>query len=107
MVIVGITGVIGAYVTHSTYTWILSNIYLPIDATIFSMVCFDIVAAFYRTFRVRNIEATLLTVSAVFLMIRNAPISGIMPSTRIIGNWILDVPTLGATRAFVAVIAIG
>lgn len=108
MVVVAVGGVIGAYGTSILYTWVMQNIYLAIDSTIFSMVVFDITAAFYRTFRVRSIDAAILVISAFFVMIYNIPLmGGLFPDSIAIGSWVVNIASVGPTRALTAVTAIG
>lgn len=108
MIIVALTGLIGVYGTHPTYEWIMKNMYLPIDSSIYAMVMFDITSSFYRTFRVRSRDAAILFVCAVFTMLYNAPITGgIAPALLIPGKWLLDVPIVAASRGFKFVTALG
>jgi hypothetical protein len=107
MAVVAISGVIGAYGTHPIYTWIMSYIYIPIDAAVFAMVSFDIIAAFYRTFRLRTLESSVLVVVGIFILMMNTPFLGTIPGATVIGNWVKNVPMLGSARALTTVTAIG
>jgi hypothetical protein len=108
MIITGVTGLIGTYGTHPTYEWIIEHIYLPIDASIYAMVMFDITSAFYRTFRVRTTDSVLLFIAAFFVILKNTPlIGGLIPQLNTFGQWILDVPVLAPSRAFLFITAIG
>jgi hypothetical protein len=108
MIIVAVTGFIGVYGTHPTYEWIMKNMYLPIDSSIYAMVMFDITSSFYRTFRVRSRDAAVLFVCAIFTMLYNAPITGgIAPTLLIPGKWLLDIPITAAARGFKIVTALG
>ena len=108
MVVVAIVGVIGVYGTHPAYLWIMKNIYLPIDSSVYAMVCFDIIAAFYRTFRVRTKDSIILIICAFLVMIKNMPITGgLIPWAMIPGDWIFTIPSTAAARAFTFVTAIG
>lgn len=108
MAITGITGLIGTYGTHPAYEWILSNVYLPIDATIYSMVMFDITSAFYRTFRIKTTDSVILFISAFFIVLKNTPLTGgLVPQLNSFGQWIMDVPVLAPSRGFLFITAIG
>lgn len=108
MVVMGVTGLIGVYGTHPMFTWVMMNVYLPIDASVYAMVMFDIVSAFYRTFRLRSKDAVILFVCAVIIMFKNAPlVGGLFPSFIPIGDWMLEVPSTAGSRAFTIVAAIG
>jgi hypothetical protein len=108
MVIVAGTGLIGPYATHTVFLWLMKNISSPLEASVYAMTCFEMVTAFYRSFRVRSVDAGILLVSAFVMMLRNAPITGsLMPSLLPLGNWLLDVPTNAASRAFLIIASIG
>jgi len=107
-VIVAIVGVMGVYGTHPAYLWIMKNVYLPIDSSVYAMVCFDIVSAFYRVFRARTNDSIILVICAFLIMIRNTPVvGGIIPWAMIPGDWIFNIPSTAASRAFTFVTAIG
>jgi hypothetical protein len=108
MVALAIPGLMGVYGTHPMFEWLMKNVYLPIDASIYAMVLFDIVSAFYRTFRVRNREAFILLLCAVLIMMRNAPITGtVLPQALSLGNWLYSVPASATSRGFLMVAALG
>jgi len=108
MVLVGVTGLIGTYGTSESYQWLLVNLYLAVDATVYSMVAFDIVSAFFRTFRLKSKESAVLLVACVVMIIYNAPVfGGLWPWTSIAGSWGYNVPVLAASRGFQYVTAIG
>ncbi len=66
----------GPFVSNSSYLWLFRNVYLPLDATMFSLLAFFIASAAYRAFRVRNIESALLLISASIVMMGRVPIGG-------------------------------
>ena len=73
--------------------------YAPLQATMFSLLAFFIASAAFRAFRARNVQATLLLVTAVIVMIGRVPIgdylwSG-MPG---LVEWIMTVPNMAAMR---------
>ena len=111
MVIVAVSGLIvttGGFGTHPVFNWVMTNMYRPIDSSVYGMIIFDIAIAFYRTFRARTVDATILLVSAFIVMVRNAPITGgLMPWFIPIGDWVNNIPTGGASRAFIMVASIG
>ncbi len=108
MVFMGGTGLIGLYGTHPAFTWVMMNVYLAIDASIYAMVFFDIVSAFYRTFRIKSKESLLLFVSALIILVKNAPLTGgLFPWLLPIGDWLLKIPSSAGSRAFLIMASIG
>jgi hypothetical protein len=80
----------------------------PLASTMFSLLAFFIASAAFRAFRARNVEATLLLVTAVVMMIGRVSIGeflwkGFPPLT----EWLLDVPNLAAKRAVAIGIGLG
>ena len=108
MVVMAGTGLIGVYGTHPVFEWIMMNAYLPIDASIYAMVFFDIVSSYYRTFRVRSRDSAILFICAFIIMLKNAPLTGgLLPSFIPIGDWMLNIPSTAGSRAFIIVASIG
>ena len=80
----------------------------PLASTMFSLLAFFIASAAFRAFRARNVEATLLLVTAIVMMIGRVSIGefmwkGFPPLT----EWLLDVPNLAAKRAVAIGIGLG
>jgi len=103
--------------THHTaplYGWLYNGVYLPLDATMFSLLAFYIASAAYRAFRVRNVDAAVMLVTAVILMLGNVPVGEVLwgPSGWLGGfaglkNWILRVPNAAGNRAVTLGIFLG
>ena len=80
----------------------------PLASTMFSLLSFFIASAAFRAFRARNVEATLLLVTAIVMMIGRVSIGefvwkGFPPLT----EWLLDVPNLAAKRAVALGVGLG
>ena len=74
----------------------------------FSLLAFFIASAAFRAFRARNVEATLLLVTAIVMMVGRVSIGefiwkGFPPLT----EWLLDVPNLAAKRAVAIGVGLG
>ena len=102
------------------FEWFYFNFYVPLDATMFSLLAFFIASAAYRAFRTRTLDATLLLLAGIALMISNAPFGNIfwdatlgklpfLPNgfPTILGDWILVVPGMAAKRAILIGLALG
>lgn len=91
----------------------------PLQSTTFALLGFFIVSAAYRAFRIRSVEAGLMTVVAFVVMLGQVPVGQLLtswlPATgfwsylRIenVTNWLLTVPNTAATRGIMFGSAIG
>jgi len=108
--------IIGIATSHTgtIYLWPYNAAYLPLDATMFSLLAFYIASAAYRAFRVRNVDAAVMLATAFIVMLGNVPIGQtIWPKTAFLGgfegikNWILRVPNAAGNRALTLGIFLG
>lgn len=101
--------VLGLTITPSsaTYTWIFQNVYAVVGPTMWSLLGFYIASAAFRALRARTLEAGLLLVSALLLMLIQAPIGGILPYVPSIAEWIRDVPNSAGMRGILLGTAVG
>ncbi len=86
------------------YTYILS----PLMAGQWAFLGFYVASASYRAFRARNLDATVLLISAVLVMLGAAPVGAVIwkqfPN---IQQWLLNVPNMTGQRGIVIGAAIG
>lgn len=87
---------------------VFNYMFVPLNATMFSLLAFFIASAAFRAFRARNINATLLLITATIVMIGRVPIgdylwSG-MPD---LVEWIMTVPNTAAMRGINIGIGLG
>ena len=99
---------------RTVFDGIFNAVYIPMQATMFSLLAFFIASAAFRAFRIRSFEASLLAVSAVLVMIGRVPVGGwlggVLGSARVpsdISEWIMNVPQLAAKRAIMIGAALG
>lgn len=59
--------------TGSIYDWLFNYLDAPMMSTMFAMLAFYIASAAFRAFRARNVEATLLLVTATLVMLWRVP----------------------------------
>ncbi|NLJ36543.1 MAG: hypothetical protein GX358_10000 [candidate division WS1 bacterium] len=90
------------------FQWLFDNVEVPLDATMFALLSFFIASAAYRTFRARNLEATLLLITAVIVMLGRVPL-GEMMHERMPGlyEWIMQYPAVAGKRGILFGVALG
>lgn len=80
----------------------------PLASTMFALLAFFIASAAFRAFRARNVEATLLLVTALLMMIGRVSIGEFLwPGFPAFTEWLLDVPNLAAKRAIAIGVGLG
>jgi len=96
------------------FEFISTFIFDPLNATMFSLLAFFIASAAFRAFRARNLDATLLLLTAMFVMFARIPLGETVsqavfggPYLQDLMNWILDVPNTAAKRAILIGAALG
>lgn len=77
MVTMGFGFVQGPTEDGTIYKWMFNNIYRHCTATMFGLLAFFIASAAFRAFRAKNVEATLLLVTAIVVMLGNVPLGDI------------------------------
>ena len=88
----------------SFFSWIFDYIFIPLDATMFSLLAFFIASAAFRAFRARSFEATALLISGCIVMIGRVSLGEVLaiPGTDIsftsVAGWILNNPNTAAQR---------
>ena len=92
----------------STYQYLFGALYTPVSAAVYSLLGFFIISACYRTFRTRNLEATVLLVAGLIAMLKNAPVGSVAwPIFTVIGDWLMDYHTTAAIRGLRITLALG
>lgn len=92
------------------FSWMYDYLYVPMQATMFSLLAFFIASAAFRAFRIRTFDAALLAIAALIVMVGRVPIghalTGGLPEALqlpVWANWLLEWPQNAAKRG----IAIG
>ncbi len=89
-------------------TWLYDYIFVPMQATMFSLLAFYIASAAYRAFRARTVEATVLLATAIVLMIGRVPLGEALWSKfPQLTDWILSTPSMAAQRGVMMGIGLG
>ncbi len=94
--------------THTTYQFWFDALFVPGQSTVYAMTGFFIASAAYRAFRVRNLDAAILLISAAILMLGNVPIGErIWRQFPVISSWLMDIPNLAGQRGMLIGAGIG
>jgi len=82
----------------------------PLATTFFSLLAFFLAMAVFRSLRLRNLEVTLLTISAVVVLLGQVPVwselSFLAPIEQL-QEWLLRVPAMAGIRAILIGAAVG
>ncbi len=96
------------------FDWLYTYVYSPLSSTMFAILAFFVASASYRAFRARNLEATLLLLSAFFVMLGRVPVgdllTGWLPDSMQLSGlatWIMNFPNTAGQRAIMIGIALG
>ncbi|MFO7810700.1 MAG: hypothetical protein R6V47_04950 [Candidatus Delongbacteria bacterium] len=74
--------------------------FIPLNATVFSLLAFYVASASYRSFRAKSIESAFLLLAAILIMLSKIPLGEAMwDRIPVIGEWIMDAPTSAGKRA--------
>jgi hypothetical protein len=109
--------VIGQMEVYRPFMWMYDFIFVPMQATMFSILAFYIASAAYRAFRARNKEATVLLITAIIVMLGRVPLGAkLFPFMPFGGEvellpwfteWILNNPSMAAQRGIMIGIGLG
>lgn len=69
----------GATHDGGLFKWIFNYVFVPLDATTFSLLAFFIASAAFRAFRARSPEATALLVAGCIVMLGRVPLGDLIP----------------------------
>ena len=84
--------------------WLFDNLYLPLQGAFFALVAFFLATAAYRALRARNLDTTLLLVSALIVFLGQAPLVSAMTQVK---EWVLNVPSTAGARGILLGVALG
>ena len=108
----------------ATY-WLYENVFVALEATMFSLLAFFIASAAYRTFRARTPEATILLLAAIIVMLGQVPIGTLISELPVrvaqhfsphakewlflpeAKDWLLTGPTTAAKRGILFGVSLG
>lgn len=105
-----VTIVVGVFLGQESeaYKFIFDYINVPTGSAIFSLLAFYIGTAAYRSFRAKNIEATILLITGCLVMLGRVPLGAkILPFSVPATDWIMSVLNVGGQRGLMIAGAIG
>lgn len=101
----------------SLFQWLFDNMFVPMQATMFSILAFFIASAAFRAFRARSLEATALLIAGCIVMIGRVPVGDLLADNvyhfAVLGNdysildfpkvssWLLNFPNSAAQRGII------
>ena len=104
MVIVGL----GLGKTHVIFEFLQYAFVLPGDSTIYAILVFYLTSAGARAFRVNSFESGLLTVGALFVLLKQAPLGELLtPWAGPVSTYLENYVAMAATRVFSVSLAVG
>ncbi len=84
------------------YNSMFMNVYVPFQATVFSLLAFYIASAAYRSFKAKSLESGVLLIASVIVMLGKIPLGeAIWSNIPILGEWIMDAPSSAGRRAII------
>ena len=106
MALVGVFKGIGQ---DSLLQQLFSNLYVPMESTMFALLAFFIASAAFRAFRARTLEATLLLITATIVMVGRVPVGGEAVHVELSNwvEWIMTVPNTAAQRGILLGVGLG
>ena len=108
LVVVTVLGVWKGVSEGSPVSRIYNMVNSPLASTMFALLAFFIASAAFRAFRARNVEATLLLITAILMMIGRVSVGEfIWRGFPGFTEWLLDVPNLAAKRAVAIGVGLG
>ncbi len=106
----GITLLLGVFTTgRGTYSdWLYQYWFVNPRATMYSILVFYIASAAYRAFRIKSFEASVLLVSAIIMMLGQAPIGEVIwDRIPVMSRWILNYPNAAGMRGITIAATLG
>ncbi|HUP27161.1 MAG TPA: hypothetical protein VM409_01910 [Chloroflexia bacterium] len=102
-------GLAGGGPGDANVAWVFKWIYQPLGAAIFSLLAFFVTTAIFRLPRMRNAEAAVLLITALVVILGQAPFSATPPIDIVVDvkNWLMDYPVLAGVRAIILGVAFG
>jgi hypothetical protein len=108
---------ISAWLGLKPFDYLFENAYLPLSATLFSLLAFFIASAAYRAFIIRGLESNLLMITAIIVIIGRTSmgtmLTGWLPESwqfwhiPNLADFIMEFPNTAAQRAILISAGLG
>lgn len=106
-----------AWLGAKPFDYLFDNAYMPLSATMFSLLAFFIASAAYRAFIIRSFESNLLMITAVIVILGRTSFGGMITSwlpeslrfwhLPNLSDFIMEFPNTAAQRAILISAALG
>jgi hypothetical protein len=94
--------------SDAAVSWVFSYVYVPLNATIFSLLAFFVATAAYRTLRVRSWESAALLIVGTVVLLGQVPLGfQLWPQLPLLKAWLLQVLGAGGLRGIALGVALG
>ena len=99
MIFLGITS---GTSSGTPFSSMFMNVYVPFQATVFSLLAFYIASAAYRSFKAKSVELGVSLVVSLIVMLSKIPLGKeIWIQIPVLGEWIMDAPSSAGRRAII------
>lgn len=108
---------IQSWLGSKPFDYLFDNAYMPLSATMFSLLAFFIASAAYRAFIIRSFESNLLMITAVIVILGRTSFGGMLTSwlpeslkfwhLPNLSDFIMEFPNSAAQRAIMISAALG
>jgi len=88
-------------------SWTYHYVYVPLSATMFSLLAFYVASAAYRVLRLRSGEAAVMLVVGLVILLGQIPMGSDWPVLQDLREWVLSVPALAGIRGIIIGAALG
>jgi len=89
-------------------SWLFRYVYMPLNATIFSLLAFFVASAAYRAFRLRSPESVALLIAATVVLLGQIPLGyQLWPYLPFLKDWLLQVLGTAGLRGIILGVALG
>ncbi|HBY96670.1 MAG: hypothetical protein M5U01_11295 [Ardenticatenaceae bacterium] len=105
LLILGRPGTAGPNAPAVAFTF--EYLLLPLQAAIFSLLAFFILAVAYQAVRATSWEMVLFLAAALIVVIGGSPLANIVPQLSVVKSFLLSVPVTAGSRGLLLGIALG